>query len=247
MKRNPLVAILSVLVLISLGSGGLWLLAAGRGTRAGSDAALDEAIDLAAGYLARQCGKDGRFVYLANLDPNVPVADEYNIVRHAGAIYAMAASEGRQSRPESRQAMLRAVAFLKREGVAPVPGHEDLLAVWSRPEIDHVDEPVHANLGGAGVGLIALVSAERVAPNTTPLEDLRRLAQFLVFMQEPTGNFFSTYNPSRGGRTDAGRSLYYPGEAALGLVMLYEYDPQPIWLDTAARAMAYLARRRNLM
>jgi hypothetical protein len=88
------------------------------------------------------------------------------------------------------------------------------------------------------------MSVEKVAPGTTPPDELQRLGRFLVFMQEPNGNFFAHYCPSRGGRIDPGGSLYYPGEAALGLVMLYEHDPQPIWLDTAARALAYLARRR---
>jgi hypothetical protein len=242
MNRKPFAAVLFVVVCISLGSG-LWLLGAGRGTQ-GGPAALNEAIELAGGYLTRQCGEDGQFVYLANLDSNVPIADEYNIVRHAGAIYAMAACQQHAAQTDRREALLRAVAFLKREGVAPVPGHEDLLGVWSRREISHVGRPVYVNLGGVGVGLIALMSVEKVEPGTTSLDDLRRLGRFLVFMQEPSGNFYSTYDPSRGGRIEAGRSLYYPGEAALGLMMLYEYDPQPIWLDTAARAMAYLARRR---
>jgi hypothetical protein len=39
--------------------------------------------------------------------------------------------------------------------------------------------------------------------------------------------------------------LYYPGEAALGLLILYELDPSPEWLEAAAKAIASLARQRQ--
>jgi hypothetical protein len=51
--------------------------------------------------------------------------------------------------------------------------------------------------------------------------------------------------PSQGGKSNEKRVLYYPGEAALGLLMLYEVDPSPEWLEAAAKAIAYLARERQ--
>jgi len=39
-------------------------------------------------------------------------------------------------------------------------------------------------------------------------------------------------------------SLYYPGEAALGLIALYEADHSRQWLEAAAKALAYLAKSR---
>ena len=50
---------------------------------------------------------------------------------------------------------------------------------------------------------------------------------------------------TKGGRDDSWTSLYYPGEAALGLLMLYEKDPSLIWLQAAADSIAYLARMRE--
>ena len=38
--------------------------------------------------------------------------------------------------------------------------------------------------------------------------------------------------------------MYYPGEAALGLVNLYDLDPNPNWLRSAGRALRYLANNR---
>ncbi len=48
-----------------------------------------------------------------------------------------------------------------------------------------------------------------------------------------------------GGRSDEIESLYYPGEAALGLLWLYEKDRSNIWLESAVKALAYLARSRK--
>jgi hypothetical protein len=83
------------------------------------------------------------------------------------------------------------------------------------------------------------------SPALTPLDDLQRLGQFLLYMQKDDGGFYSKYLPHAGGRDEQWTSLYYPGEAALGLVMLYERDHQPQWLDAALRALDYLARLRE--
>ena len=123
-------------------------------------------------------------------------------------------------------------------------GHDELLAIWSKPEINHGNSPVQAKLGATGLGLVALLSVEKIQPGETPLEDLRRLGQFLIFMQKEDGGFHSKYIPSQNGRTDKWTSLYYPGEAALGLVMLYEKDPDAKWLEAAAKAIGYLAKQR---
>ena len=63
-------------------------------------------------------------------------------------------------------------------------------------------------------------------------------------MQKPNGSFYSKYIPTEGGRWDKWKSLYYPGEAALGLLMLYELDPSPLWLKAAVDALVYLASSR---
>ena len=39
--------------------------------------------------------------------------------------------------------------------------------------------------------------------------------------------------------------MYYPGEAALGLLMLYDLDRDDRWFHGAAKALAYLAEVRK--
>jgi hypothetical protein len=206
---------------------------------------LHHAIDLAGHYLIRVCGDDGQFAYQVSLDPAAETASEYNLLRHAGTIYALHLYGTWRSDKSATTAALRAVDFLKRRALAPVEGQEELLAVWSRPETESDVDAPQAKLGGAGLALIALTTAERSRPGTVRLDQLQGLARFILYMQKPDGSFYSIYVPSRGGRDEQWSSLYYPGEAALGLLRLYAIDPQPQWREGAARALNYLARYRR--
>ena len=133
--------------------------------------------------------------------------------------------------------------FLRTQ-IAPLPERQDLLAIWSRPEINGRSGYEEAKLGGAGLGLVALLTEERIHPGATDKQTLQGLGQFLLFMQQPDGNFYSKFVPSQGG-FDNWVSLFYPGEAALGLVMLYEYDSDQKWLAGAVAAIEYLGRLRH--
>jgi hypothetical protein len=196
-------------------------------------------------YMVRSCGPDGRFLYRMNLDPAVSVTPGYNMLRHAGAMYALGLYLEQAPSPEAADALLRASGFLISQ-VAEPSGWDETLAVWSGPEVEgRSGVGPMAKLGGTGLGLVGLSYAERVAPGSSPIEGLRALGRFLIRMQRPDGCFASIYDPAIGGPRSDWVSLYYPGEAALGLLCLFELDPDPAWLDSATRALAYLARSRQ--
>jgi hypothetical protein len=212
---------------------------------------LIQAIHLSANYLLKQCGQNGMFVYRINLNPEVKPKPKYNFLRHAGAMYALAQYARAYPNPQTDQILERAAIFLKKASIAPpperltpIPERNDFQIVWSIPYITGSKKPVQAKLGGTGLGLVALLGYENQKPGSTPLEYLRKMGNFLLYMQKEDGSFYSKYYPHHGGKSDKWISLYYPGEAALGLVMLYEKDPDPKWLQASARAMAYLARFR---
>jgi hypothetical protein len=209
-----------------------------------SEEDLRAAIDAAGGYLVRATGPDGRFVYRTDLDPTIEPEPSYNVLRHAGTVYSLGMYHGWEPKEETRQAMERATRYLRECCVDEVPGREGLLAVWSPPEIVLTGKPLQAKLGGTGLGLVALAGMEAVGPESTPAAELAALGRFLIFMQKPDGSFYSKYFPSQG-RDDSWTSLYYPGEAALGLVMLAEQGESRSWLEAAARALGYLAKSRE--
>ena len=206
---------------------------------------LQRAADQAAHYLAQQIKADGQFEYRINLNPSITVPLRYNILRHAGAIYALSAYYQTQPDPEIKAAIDRAGGYLRDRAIAPVPGQSDMLAVWSIPEVNRSGKPLQAKLGGTGLGLVALLSIEEIEPGFVSLDDLRSLGRFILYMQKEDGSFYSKYIPSEGGRWDRWQSLYYPGEAALGLLMLYQKDNSEIWLEAAVKALTYLAHSRE--
>jgi len=202
------------------------------------------AIEAAGGYLVRATGPDGRFVYRTDLDPTFEPEPSYNILRHAGTVYSLGMYHGWRPKEETRRAIERATRYLGECCVDEVPGQQAFLAVWSPPEIVLTGKPLQAKLGGTGLGLVALAGLEEVGPGSTPAAELAALGRFLIFMQKPDGSFYSKYFPGQG-RDDSWTSLYYPGEAALGLVMLAEQEGSRSWLEAAARALGYLAKSRE--
>ena len=242
-------------------------------------AVVSAAIDDCASYLCQHIDEEGRFDYLVSIGDTGGVSTrsstgpEYNMLRHAGAIYALACYAQRTDRrmpseiadadrPELPQrepdasanlvarplpeAPLRAAGeFLLRQ-IGSVPQQpEDLLAVWSRPAITGSRSPAKAKLGGAGLALVALTRLQQLGLIDVHQETFAGLARFVLFLQRPDGSFFPAYRPDLGRPEDDWSSLYYPGEAALGLLMLHERQPDERWVASAVRALTRLARSRS--
>ncbi len=209
-----------------------------------NEQALLAAIHASADYLANAIQPNGQFAYRINLDPEAHVAERYNILRHAGTIYSLAAYQAEHPSDKVADTLLKSSEFLHTQigEVERVPG---ALAVWSDPEVNNSGAVKQCKLGGNGLALVGLCSVENVLPETTKLETLHGLAELILHLQKPDGSFYSKYIPANGGRMDSWTSLYYPGEAALGLVMLYERDANPRWRDAAANALLYLASSRE--
>lgn len=216
----------------------------------------------------------GKFTYIAYLDKDLPVdftehkQKSYNLLRHNGAIYSMALSYNRTPDPDLLEAIQRSVAYLKREAIGPVPdvsAAEDveddlvhwknlpnlpnLLAAWETKGMTGDHDSAKAKLGGAGLALIALVSMEQITPGVSDLSYLRQIGEFIKYMQHEDGSFTCRYIPSEGGREDTWTSLYYPGEAALGLIYLASLETDPVqkqkWVHVSAKTIMYLERLRR--
>jgi hypothetical protein len=205
-------------------------------------AQVNHAIELSGGYLERACGSDGKFVYEIDIHTGKK-SNSYNIVRHAGAIYALAMLNRSRLDQQAVDAMVRAAAFLRQNyvghGVRPAQ-----LVVWSEPLAEqskarHRD----ADLGATGLGLVALAEVRHVDPKAVPLEDLQALGRFMLFLQKDDGSFINKYR-AESGPVEDWESLYYPGEAALAFVSLYEADRSREWLVAAGKALSFLAKSR---
>jgi len=208
-------------------------------------AALQAATDLAANFLMSQARDDGRFVYWIHLDPAISVPPRYNWLRHAGALYALSDYYHLTNRRDVVPVIERAVDYMRNWSMAPVVAIPGALAVWSDGEVTGATSPLTAKLGAAGLGLTALTALNRIKPGSVPADELNGLARFAIAMQKPDGAFYSKFIPSQGGRRDDWTSLYYPGEAALGLTELYDMDRKADWLTSARKTLHYLSESRR--
>jgi hypothetical protein len=205
---------------------------------------LNEAIIGASAYLIRACEPTGRFLY-KNLD-GVQLESRYNVLRHAGAIYALSAFYRFTSNKEAKHALLRATRYLLDRHLKPLEARPDVIAVWSLPgEESQVGRPI-AKLGGTALGLIALVEARGIDPEMIALDTLEGLGRFILFMQRPSGGFYSKYDELNGLDKEF-VSLYYPGEAILALTMLFEETNDIRWLRAAERGASFLVQSRQHM
>jgi hypothetical protein len=196
------------------------------------------AIGTAAAYLERSCDARGRFAYSVDTDSG-KVSRSYNIVRHAGAIYAFAMLNRFHPHANAANAMLRASEFM-RENYISRDARSDAPAVWSRP----VPANREAELGAAGLALVALAGVQQAKPGSIPSETLQGIGKFVLFLQRPDGSFYSKYRADTGPVLEW-QSLYYPGEAILGLVSLYQSDRSQKWLNAAAKGLGYLVASRK--
>ena len=206
--------------------------------QAPSAARVKHAVLLAAGYMQRACGADGRFVYLVNIRTGEQ-STSYNAVRHAGAIHALAMLQRQYPSTETKEAMLRATMYLRRLYLGPttVP---DVLVIWSKPAPDHR----LTVLGASGLGLLAFAEVRQQSPESIPLVELQALGRFILLQQREDGSFASKYSIAEGPE-DSFESFYYPGEAVLGLLALHELDRSPAWLTGAIKGLMYLAQSRH--
>lgn len=200
------------------------------------------AIDLSIGYFERSCKPEGRFVYLVD-PPTGKQYGAYNVVRHAGAIYSLAFFNRLHPDRNALAAVARAGNFLRKNYLRDDPSGR-MRIVW--PVLPGTKPDDHASLGATGLGLVALSETERANPNTIPHSDLEGMARFLVFQQRSDGSFFTEYRVTSGPLEGKSKpaNLYYPGEAILGLLSLYEVDHQKQWLIAAGKGLAYLAKSR---
>jgi hypothetical protein len=210
-----------------------------RAPRSLSADALLAAVRAAADFLARGVDQEGMFTYLYDPSRDETLAG-YDLLRHAGAIYALMEAYDELHVEAWRAAGDRAIRYLKAQlrGVA-----EGRSLVQSRGAEQR-------EVGGNGLALIALVQHAKATLDLTNLGTMRELAERIVARQYPDGHFRENADAVReepeSHRTPMKKEIsYFAGEATLGLVRLYGIDPDPRWLRAAERSADYLVETRD--
>jgi Beta-L-arabinofuranosidase, GH127 len=191
-------------------------------------ARLNRAAQAGGDYLIRAQKSDGSFHY--DYDPFAESVSEgdYNILRHAGATIALFQLYEATREARYAEAARRAVVYLQSR------------FRWAR-EADALyvlDDDGKAKLGANGLALIALALQMRLNPKSADRASARRLANLIMRMQERDGSFASYYDMR--GEPEDRASLYYPGEALLGLIELYKLTGDQRLIEAARRGADYL-------
>jgi len=205
---------------------------------------LNLAIQRSKTYIVNACLPTGEFIYEVD-DESGHILPKYNVIRHSGTIYSLGIYYETYPDLKVLDTMLRAAQFLKSTYIGQAQsqnGQNKVLAVWSQP-IGSVETP-SASLGGVGLGLVALAEVAKIRNQSSSIDDLESLGRLVLILERDDGDFYGKFD-NKEGPTGENDSLYYPGEATLGLISLYEASRSRQWLVAAGKALSYLAKSRE--
>jgi hypothetical protein len=194
---------------------------------------VTESLRAAGEYLTRSIRDDGSYCY-EYLPRDDRCSNNYNLLRHAGTTYSLFQIHRRLPNPRFAAAAERATNWL-RQRTRPV--RDDAARVF-------LLEGRKAKLGAAGLTLIALVERERAVGDGKDRELMTKLADFIISQQRDDGYFASFFDWGPEAEVPSHNSIYYPGEALLGLIRLYELDAQPRFLAAAQLGTEFLVKHR---
>lgn len=200
-------------------------------------------------YLIKNLTQDGRFNYrrFASVPDSIPT-NRYNLLRHAGSVYALGQLADLEPRPELTQTIVAGASFLRNRTISTFPpDQQNNLAVYSRSQIVGGNRGELAKLGGTALCILAFLAAERHQPGFTTVDEMTRLGNTILYFQQPSGHFHSTYLVKKNSFNTGFKSLFYPGEAILALIELYRVDPQDKWLDAAIRGLDAISTSRSTL
>lgn len=213
--------------------------AATQGRAQDAQAAVDArpfagALDGAKHYLIQAVRPDGKFTY--EYDPGTALdSGDYNILRHAGTIYAMMDLYEADRDPQLLGAAERAIDYLLTQ---IKPGRHANTAC--------VVEDGWVKLGGDALAAVALAEHARVTGDRRHAKLILDLGRWIILTQEGTGRFAGHKQRYPGGQPSNFVSAYYPGEAIFALARLHPLDPKGPWMAKAHRGANWLIRVRDL-
>ncbi len=183
----------------------------------GAEAAGDHVLR----HLDSETGKFG-YIYYPDTDE---MSKDYNIVRHAGTVWGLFKLYNETGEKRFLDGGLIGFEYLEKSFKTP-EDNENLII------IDYV--------GRAYLGSMALAALATVEMPAEHMSDERKAAQeklgdcLLAFIAGD-GRIYMTYKQLQAGRVPEKQPMYFPGEAALALINLYEKTEDEKWLKGAVK------------
>ena len=200
----------------------------------------------AANYLSQQILGSGMFIYERDASRPEWSSSSYNLLRHAGSVYALL-QHHRWSQRNTLSGGITLAGLKLLDWLRPLPDHPETLVAWSIPGVNDTVSNEQAKLGGSALTLLALTELDSIAPETIEADVLTRLARGIMTFQRDDGFFFSKSIAGEQGFDKTWNSLFYPGEAALALLRLARHrgsTGEP-WSKAAQRGLLHLSNSRQ--
>jgi len=204
--------------------------------------------EMAGKYLVSIVDDKGRFDYLYYPEKSES-SNSYNLLRHCGTIYSMVQLFEVVKDPDLLAAIQRAIGFVLENNLTD-PREKDAHLGWKCIRGEGYKDKAkdrrraYCKLGGGGLFLVALSKYTMATGDKQYLPVMKKLAEFIKYMQADDGDMRSKYHfndlPHK-----PFKSLFYPGEAAYGLGLLYQIDNNKKWITTGHKAVAWLANSRK--
>jgi len=187
-------------------------------------------------YLVRMQRADGSFHYYYDAAADRFEPRRYNIVRHAGTAFSLFDLYAATRDVRYLQSARRAVEFLKTRFRPARAGDASYVLDYDRK----------AKLGANGLALAAIAKQMALDPKSANRLSATRLASLIMAMQHKDGSFETRYR-LRSGEAEGVASLYYPGEAILGLTALFRLNGDKRLLATARRGADFVIESQRKM
>jgi hypothetical protein len=179
-------------------------------------------------YVLRALRGDNSYTYKLDGVSGEVRQDAYSLTRHSGTTWFLAQLYRHTGDRRYLAGAERGLSFLAAK-MAPCGGQRECIPAGAA---------VH--LGTQALALIAFVEHARVTGSRQWLEPIRRLADMVLHLEKPDGDFHHYFN-LRTDRPVEGRSFYVPGQAAMALSMVAGLTGEAKYQEGARRAMDYLA------
>ncbi|MDH0125994.1 Mur ligase family protein [Brucella intermedia] len=200
---------------------------------------VEHLVQTSSTYLARQVGNSGAFIYGYHPCFDREIA-AYNALRHASSTYALIEAWEITRKPALRQAIDRALHYLTSTLIRTVTLESGATAAFL------VEQNGEIKLGGNAVAVLALTKYSQVTGDSCYHVLLEQLAMGILHMQNAeTGAFVHVLSyPGLAVKADF-RIIYYEGEAAFGLMRLYELTGDERWVNAVERAFEHFLRAEH--
>lgn len=183
-------------------------------------------------YLSNAVNQEGRFTYVYEA-PADDVPSDYNIIRHAGTIYAMLELYRTTREEQLLSVCRRAIDYLLQQAYPCPAGSEDAVCIV---------ENGHTKLGANALTALALAEYTTVTGDREYVPLLLQLGNSILSFQAESGKFVIQKQSYPEGAVKNYESDYYPGEAIYALTKIHGIDPNAQWLGAAERGARYRIR-----